>query len=349
MMKKFLWSLVLLGLCPLVILCQTNCAEAVQLFKGKIAELPVTAKLKIKDGQISGTYSYDKTNREISLKGTIGNDGKLKIEEFGSGLKKPVTAIFTGERYENYSPTTRLAGDWQRKGKKNTEYFFLHEVNLAEDVSIVSKSISEKVKSYAIDITYPEFSGGAADYSKLNESVRQTVEDTIKEFKTGDAAKGCSENIKGGGRPCSLTGEYSVVYMSPDLVSVAYSDNLDLGGAHGTPADHAINFDLKNGKPLQLADVFKADADFLKSISDYSIKELTKRESLKDDAKWVGEGAAPKAENYKIWFLSPKGLIIGFAPYQVGAYAYGTPYITIPFSELKQILKPDAVTTSLMK
>jgi hypothetical protein len=346
MMKKFLWFLAVLSLCPLAVLCQTN--DAVQLYKGRLADQPVTAKLKIKDGQISGTYSYDKTAKEIPVKGTIGSDGKLKIEEFAGGLRKPATAIFTGERYEKYSPTTRLAGDFQKNGKKNSEHFFLHAVNLGENVRVSPKSIIEKTKSYTINITYPEFSG-AADYSKLNAFVLQTINDKVREFKTGEHGRDCAENVKGGGRACSLTGEYSVVHMSPELVSLAYSDNLDLGGAHGTPADHAINFDLKNGKPVQLADVFKPGADYLKTIAAYSISELKKFEGFKDHPQTVEEGAAPKAENYQTWFLSPKGLIVGFAAYQVGAYAYGTPYVTIPFSELRDAMKTDGVAANLMK
>jgi hypothetical protein len=242
----------------------------------------------------------------------------------------------------------KIFADNQTRGRFSEKHFFLHAVNLGENVRVSPKSIIEKTKSYTINITYPEFSG-AADYSKLNAFVLQTINDKVREFKTGEHGRDCAENVKGGGRACSLTGEYSVVHMSPELVSLAYSDNLDLGGAHGTPADHAINFDLKNGKPVQLADVFKPGADYLKTIAAYSISELKKFEGFKDHPQTVEEGAAPKAENYQTWFLSPKGLIVGFAAYQVGAYAYGTPYVTIPFSELRDAMKTDGVAANLMK
>ncbi len=317
-----------------------------QLFKGIVADIPVTAKLIIKNGQISGTYSYDKVGKDIVVKGTLDKSNKIKFDEFGNGAEKNATATFTGELSENFSPTTQLSGDWQKKGSSNPGFFLFRAINLNGSFQVTSKSINEKTKTYSIETSYPELSGGGADLSKLNEHIRTTAEGLIKDFKTGDGIKGCG---KGNGYPCSLTGNYSIVYLSNDLASIAYSDDAYLGGAHGNPADHAINFDLKNGKALELAELFKDKADYLKLLSTYCIKELKKREGIKDDPATIEEGAAPKKENFERWFLSPKGLIIGFEHYQVGSYADGTPFVTIPFSELKDVLKPDGATTVLMK
>ena len=52
-------------------------------------------------------------------------------------------------------------------------------------------------------------------------------------------------------------------------------------------------------------------------------------------------GAGPHADNYRAWAITKKGLWITFDPYQVAAYAAGPQYVLVPYSALKDIIKPD--------
>ena len=86
---------------------------------------------------------------------------------------------------------------------------------------------------------------------------------------------------------------------------------------------------------LALSDLFKADSDYLGAIADYAVNDLKAR-----DALFFEEGAAPTAENYQIWNLTPEGLLITFDPYQVAPYAAGTQEVLVPYLELLEIIDP---------
>jgi hypothetical protein len=79
------------------------------------------------------------------------------------------------------------------------------------------------------------------------------------------------------------------------LISVNFTYLEDIAeAAHSNSKTIVVNYDLKAGKVLELADLFKSDADYLKFLSDYCIRSLTKREV--SDAEWLLRGAGPEAE-----------------------------------------------------
>ena len=106
-----------------------------------------------------------------------------------------------------------------------------------------------------------------------------------------------------------------------------------------------MNYDVKNGKKLALADLFNPKSNYLSVISMYCIKDLrdqSKRdkESMLDE-EMMKSGASPRADNYRAWAITRKGLWITFDPYQVAAYAAGPQFVLVPYSALKDIMKPD--------
>ena len=54
------------------------------------------------------------------------------------------------------------------------------------------------------------------------------------------------------------------------------------------------------------------------------------------------EGSDTNPENWNHWYVDEQGnLVILFGAYQVAAYVNGEPEITIPFSEIQTIVKPE--------
>ncbi|MFS8085155.1 MAG: RsiV family protein, partial [Acidobacteriota bacterium] len=53
--------------------------------------------------------------------------------------------------------------------------------------------------------------------------------------------------------------------------------------------------------------------------------------------------------NYKAWVITKKGLWIVFDPYQVASYAAGPQTVLVPYSVLKDIIKPDGPVAALAK
>ena len=59
------------------------------------------------------------------------------------------------------------------------------------------------------------------------------------------------------------------------------------------------------------------------------------------DEEWIKKGAAPELTNYDNWSLRKNGLGITFDSYQVGPYAAGPQSVLVPYSVLKDMIKPD--------
>ena len=53
-------------------------------------------------------------------------------------------------------------------------------------------------------------------------------------------------------------------------------------------------------------------------------------------------------DNYQNWNVTKKGIYITFDPYQVASYAEGPKHVIVPFSALKDMLKPDSPLAPLM-
>jgi hypothetical protein len=124
-------------------------------------------------------------------------------------------------------------------------------------------------------------------------------------------------------RDRSVDFNYAIPAANASLISVDFNYLEDIAEAsHSNSKTIVLNYDLKAARVLALADLFKSDADYLKFLSDYCIRNLTKRKV--SDAEWLQRGAGPDAGNYKNWNLLPTGLLITFDPYQVASHAEGT-------------------------
>jgi hypothetical protein len=148
---------------------------------------------------------------------------------------------------------------------------------------------------------------------------------------------------------------YSIALARDDLISVVFDvGSYSAGAAHPNSYSEVVNFDLRNGKQLKLADLFQPGSKHLQSIATYCIADLKKQgkkqgeESMLDD-DWIQRGAGPDAENYGSWTIGKKGLGIIFDSYQVAAYAAGPQHVLVPYSALKDLIKPDGPIAQFVK
>lgn len=116
------------------------------------------------------------------------------------------------------------------------------------------------------------------------------------------------------------------------------------GAAHPGHYSSAINYDLRQGRVIALADLFKPGADYLNFISTTCIADLKARDML----AWE-DGALPKAENFQSWNITPDGLLITFDEYQVMPYAAGPQAVMIPYAKLTDLARPDGPLAPYLK
>lgn len=323
-------------------------------FKGSIGStLDLQMKL-VRDGDtLTGSYFYQKVGTRITLRGTVDKEGNLMLDEFDPSGKQ--TGVFKGIwKVEPQDGLITLAGNWSKppgeKGDDKKTAFSVHEepINFSGDVDVVAKSIKENNKKlmYEIGAQYPQLTGGNnPNFEKFNQAVRALVMKTVAGFKKNMAPEDGEEPRPEGSMGSDLGVGYTIALAQDDLISVQFDiGSYYQGAAHPNSITEVVNYDLKNGKQLKLADLFKPGSKYLQTLSTYCIAELKKQSKEKGVELFedqIKEGAAPTAKNYESWTITKRGIGINFDAYQVGPYAAGPQFVMVPYSALKDLINPD--------
>lgn len=321
-------------------------------FKGSIGtSLDLQMKL-VRDGdQLTGSYFYEKVGTRINLRGTVDKDGNLTLQEFDPSGKQ--TGLFKGLwKVDAADGLITLAGNWSKppgeKGDDKKTAFSVHEepISLSGGVELVGKQIKESIKklNYDINARYPQLNGGNnPNFPKFNQASRTAVMKDVAEFKKAMAPEKGEEPPPEGSMGSDLAISYTVALAQDDLMSVKFDvSSYYQGAAHPNSYSAVLNYDLRNGKQLKLADLFNPGAKYLQALSTYCIADLKKQakdKGLLEDQ--IQDGASPAAKNYKSWTITKRGLGIVFDAYQVGPYAAGPQFVLVPYSALKDLIKPD--------
>jgi len=334
-------------------------AEFKEVFVGTIDDKhAVHMELERKDADLTGSYFYERAGafnsamRTLELKGRIDGDGNVTLAETTYEKGNPQkTGEFKGKLdglSANGDLRLRFSGSWTggRDGKHmpfslRQLRFDLGGLKLDERKE---ESANKKLR-YEIDTAMPQLVGaGDARVEKLNQAVMNLVAPRTGEFKkTADemAREGAAaeQDAKSSRPPNSLSVSYEVTNASKDFISVLFSFYEYAGGAHPNTTTESFNYDLNRNAPVRLADLFTPNSNYLKVISDYSVRELKKLDTVTN----AEDGAGPKIENFHSWNITPAGLKITFDPYQVGPYVAGAHVVVVPYSVLKPIIKPDGL------
>ena len=323
-------------------------------FKGSIGStLDLQMKLVREGDKLTGSYFYQKVGTRITLRGTVDKDGNLTLDEFDPSGKQ--TGVFKGLwKVQADDGLITLAGNWSKppgeKGEDKKTAFSVHEepINFTGDVDVVAKSIKENNKKlkYEIDAQYPQLTGGNnPHFEKFNQAARALVMKTVAGFKKDMAPDESEEPRPEGSMGSDLGVGYTIALAQDDLISVQFDiGSYYQGAAHPNSITEVVNYDLKNGKQLKLADLFKPGSKYLQTLSTYCIADLKKQSKEKGVELFedqIKEGAAPTAKNYESWTITKRGIGINFDAYQVGPYAAGPQFVMVPYSALKDLIKPD--------
>jgi len=229
-------------------------------------------------------------------------------------------------------------------GKKPDDKTLKEDVNLVESekqVSVITKTIKEDNNNleYTLDIEYPEIIGvkNLDIQDKINKKIKGDIEKSIEEFKKNVNEFSVDDipiEQKSG-----LWLRYKYYKPLEKVVSILINkSDYYKGAAHPNNNDFTYNFNLDIGDIIELGDLFISGSDYLKDISDYTIRELDVRFG---EQGWFKEGALPDEKNYNFFIINKDFITFIFNPYQVGPYAIGVVEINILNKDLAEILKPD--------
>jgi len=329
-------------------------------FRGTIAgDLSIEMTLTRDGDRLTGTYFYPKVGKNINLAGTIDKAGNVELRETDEAGKD--TGVFKGKwKAATDSPDPSLnemEGKWSKPdGSKETEFQVDQQpIEFSSPVRVTPKVIKEanKAKRYTIDAEYPQIEGDAR-FDGFNREARSLVTKDVAAFKAGETSGEADSGTPEETQESSLGIGYEIRLATDDLISIEFREGTyEAGAAHGNSATSVLNYDVKNGKKLALAELFNPKANYLSVISTYCIKDLRDR-AKKDKDSMIDEemmktGAAPKADNYQACAMTKKGLWVTFDPYQVAAYAAGPQYVLVPYSALKDIIRPDGPLATLAR
>jgi len=212
------------------------------------------------------------------------------------------------------------------------------DIPLSQQVTLIAAPFREtnQTPRYTITTQTPQLAGSSdprlqAFNQRLNEIITKEV-DAFRQSFLQNTAPPMTEM----GSFLDVT--YILVSQFADLWSIKlnfsfYSD----GAAHPGLYSITVNYDLAHGKELTLGDLFLPNSNYLETIANYCVAELSKQPFFEGPFQ---EGAQPIAENYRNWNLAQDGLVITFDEYQVAPYAAGPQTVVVPYRELQAVIDP---------
>lgn len=322
------------------------------LFSGTLGESKVEFALTREGDNLSGDYFYRKSGsaNRLKLKGTISADGSFTLQESDAAGKQ--TGSFKGKWKEDANASgASLEGEWFKPGQKGegTWFYAWEQMISFTSTKITTREIKEAIKLKKATLTgeYPELSGNA-NAAGFNTLAKAEVTKALAGFRK-DMASLTAADVKQmpAGMGNYIDVGYMIEYADEDLISVNFTESVFTGGAHPNSGTTTLTYDLKAGRTLKLADLFKPGTKYLAAIATYATRDLKGRKDPESGdnlgiAQDIWEdGAKATMENYRNWNITKKGLLITFPAYQVAAYAYGPQTVIVPYSTLKDIARPD--------
>jgi hypothetical protein len=205
-------------------------------------------------------------------------------------------------------------------------------------------SISEKhdgIRSYEISVDIPRIKQARTPATRrFNLWIKKKILGDVAEFRHLQRFAEISDKRKKlPPLPISESLElsYRVYYSDERLISLRLTHTvMAIGQMHPIDYYETINYDLRTGRLLRPADIFKTG--YLKSLSAYCRDELSKSYDLSNES-FVNEGTSPKGSNFHSWNIVPEGILLSFADYQVASHSFGKPEMIIPYSALARVMK----------
>jgi hypothetical protein len=191
-------------------------------------------------------------------------------------------------------------------------------------------------------LRYPIIDTGVTNAEGFNQAVNDFVESQYDTFLSDPNAEGLTETWT-----TSLLLGFDIHVWSDDILSVQLLGTLTTGG---TPRpgffSYGINYSLKTGKLLTLADLFKPKALYLDNIAPYVLNDL-----LKQNKEFDRRSLPTTPETYSRWNITQAGLLITFDEFQIKQPTIWTrtPRVLIPYGALGPIINPDGPLAAYVK
>ncbi len=234
-----------------------------------------------------------------------------------SGTATPVSA----------PTTTDVTATIERAAPTTTTPTTTSTSSAAEPYVVGSTRVTGSTARATYDVAIPQLSGGKpAVTAEFNESMRAALQDQIDRDYGNDFA---------------LSDGYSTgtTYVGRRVISAEQITSWIAvpPGAHGNSLLATVTIDADTAQPITLGDTFTDLDAGLSRLSDRAAAILP---STRAGGSFERSGIEPTEANFGNWTASPEGMNIHFGDYQVGSYGIGLVTITVPWTDLSDVLAP---------
>lgn len=220
----------------------------------------------------------------------------------------------------------------------------------AQTMNVTYKTVTDNnaTMSYTISATYPQVDFGPEALMGLrgiagdiNNSLDTTVNGIIRSF-VKDITGIPEKTVKGKVSSLNITSRGWVSNGAIFSAELTTFNNV-AGMAHPMTTTTTLNYNMNGAGPLPLSRLFKKDSEYLNYISTTAIQQLTAKadkEGYTNINDMILSGAAADSKNFSEWTVSNDSLNIIFNPYQTAPYVFGIQTVSIPLSNMLNMIDP---------
>jgi hypothetical protein len=335
------------GLSKSPVALPTACYKKLQGTVGNGVAL--TMHLVKHDSALSGVCYYDKVVLPVNIEGFVEKDLRLTLYETDAAYESK--GLYEGM----FSSAEVFEGQWTDAVTKEVLPFKLAEVREGVPAIAFEDYREEDCTNRDRNMKHPKPEGEAwhtdtlCSYIALHvpkvgtgdEAVDKAINSAIqkevahywdKQYPTVEAYLKSIHRLKAD-EYLSLDRDCPVITVEDDVMTIEFFTFEYGGGAHPLGGTSHLNFDLKTGKVLRLADILVANGKAkLDKIGRRIYKGEGYVEGLEDDDNFFQPDGFKLLENFSI---TPGGLRFYYNPYEIASYAEGPQEVFIPYEEME--------------
>lgn len=191
---------------------------------------------------------------------------------------------------------------------------------VAKNGGFVSDSINNKMFATLKQIIFfGEHPYDAKNYDELAADFMQSYEKTQKD--NPDDLFGWEGEVTG-----------KLIYSSEKLLNIELTHYTFTGGAHGYSGKTSLIFDKESGRSLEIRDLFKDLQGFTKLAE----KAFRTQHKIPENLPINSGGLMFENQIFQLpqtVFLTKKGILLYYNPYEIASYAEGPQQVLIPYSQ----------------
>jgi len=336
--------------------------------EGNILSVPVVMHLIRIDSLLSGNFFYKQEKNVFSnTESVINRKGETKIAIYNQNDDDNIE--LTGLIEGKFVNTARFEGLWNGSKNGDNLKILLHEKYAKGSMPLNNiyfekhLDCDEEEACVSMKLYFPNIRkiGNEALADIINASINEHLLQMLKGLASNpdettassveeatmaffDSFREYGEQY---GQMWSNEIDWEIHNNAHHILSFALNKYYYTGGAHPNYMSKNLNFDLNNGKIIQLSDIF--EGDYKNVLEKLAEKELRKQQDIPANAPltdFLFETELKLNENF---YLTLEGITFIYDPYEIAPYAFGTITLPIAFKDIKGIVKKDGLLAKMVK